>query len=161
MLSFSVNAQTGDSLLNQLSRKWLNAKAYTLQLAERMPDNNYTYKPVHEVMSFKEQLLHMAANIQWLSSTYLFSKKDDLKIDTANMDKPALIKHIAQVYDRALAAHYHLTEKQLNEVIPFFAGTMTRRQVLVLLHDHQTHHAGQLILYLRLNGIKPPNYIGW
>jgi len=31
----------------------------------------------------------------------------------------------------------------------------------VLLNDHQTHHRGQLVVYLRLNGIKPPAYIGW
>jgi len=24
-----------------------------------------------------------------------------------------------------------------------------------------THHRGQLVVYLRLNGILPPNYVGW
>lgn len=38
---------------------------------------------------------------------------------------------------------------------------MTRRQILLLLHDHQTHHIGQVIVYLRLKGIKPPAYVGW
>jgi hypothetical protein len=26
---------------------------------------------------------------------------------------------------------------------------------------HQTHHRGQLVVYLRLKGIKPPQYRGW
>jgi len=50
---------------------------------------------------------------------------------------------------------------QLDEKVKFFAGPMTRRQILILMHDHQTHHLGQLIVYLRLKGIKPPDYIGW
>lgn len=31
------NAQSTDSLLNQLARKWSNAKAYTLKMAALMP----------------------------------------------------------------------------------------------------------------------------
>jgi uncharacterized damage-inducible protein DinB len=161
LLPISIFAQTGDSLLNQLARKWLNAKMYTLKLAELMPEEAYHYKPVPEVMSFKEQLLHMADNMQWLSSSFLFSKKEAIKKDTAKMDKPAVIAYIATAYDQALLAHYKLSQKQLNEVVPFFAGPMTRRQILILMHDHQTHHAGQLILYLRLKGIKPADYVGW
>jgi uncharacterized damage-inducible protein DinB len=30
-----------------------------------------------------------------------------------------------------------------------------------LMHDHHTHHRGQIIVYLRLNGLKPPKYVGW
>lgn len=161
IFSLSLKAQSSDSLLSQLSRKWNNAKMHTLNLAASMPEDSYHYKPVPEVMSFKQQLLHMAANMQWLSSSFLYSKKEIVKSDTAGMDKAALLKHLSDAYDTALAAHYKLNEMQLNEVVPFFAGPMVRRQILILMHDHQTHHAGQLILYLRLKGIKPVDYVGW
>ena len=159
--SISANAQTNDSLLNQLSRKWVNAKLHTLKLAEQMPEEAFHYKPVPEVMNFKEQLLHMAINMQWLSSSFLFAKKETIKIDTAGMDKAAILKYVSDAYDKAGVAHLNLSQKQLNEMVPFFAGPMARRQILILIHDHQTHHAGQLILYLRLKGIKPVEYIGW
>ncbi len=111
-------------------------------------------------MSFKEQLLHIANNMKWLSSAFLFSQGSKQVSDTATMDKAAIIKVLSDAYDEALTAH-HLNEKQLNETVPFFAGPMTRRQILILMHDHQTHHVGQLIVYLRLKGIKPPAYVGW
>jgi uncharacterized damage-inducible protein DinB len=38
---------------------------------------------------------------------------------------------------------------------------MNKLQILNLLNDHQTHHRAQLIVYLRINGIKPPDYVGW
>jgi uncharacterized damage-inducible protein DinB len=59
------------------------------------------------------------------------------------------------------AAFFIINEKQLDEIVPFFAGPKARRQILILMHDHQSHHVGQLIVYLRLNGIKPPAYVGW
>ncbi|MGX5688737.1 DinB family protein [Arcticibacter tournemirensis] len=44
----------------------------------------------------------------------------------------------------------NVTDDQLDEQVKFFAGPMTRRQILILMHDHKTHHLGQLIVYLRL-----------
>ncbi len=160
--SFSVvlHAQSNDSLQVQLSRKWENAKAYTLKMADLMPAENYDFRAAAHVMSFKEQLLHIRDNMKWLSSAFLFSQGNKQVSDTATMGKEAIIKVLSHAYDEALTAH-HLNEKQLNEPVPFFAGPMTRRQMLILMHDHQTHHVGQLIVYLRLKGIKPPAYVGW
>ena len=40
-------------------------------------------------------------------------------------------------------------------------GKLNKYQFLNLIQDHQTHHVGQLIVYLRINNIEPPKYIGW
>ena len=45
--------------------------------------------------------------------------------------------------------------------VDFFAGPKTRSQIIQLVDDHHTHHRAQLIIYLRLLGIKPPRYVGW
>ncbi len=162
-LGFSISgkAQTNDSLLNQLSAKWKNAKTYALKVAELMPEEQYNFKPVPDEMSFAEQLLHIAQNMNWLSSAYLLGSKQNSKSDAKVLSKKSIINTISTTYDSALAVHYRLTPKQLDEVVPFFAGPKSRRQILILMHDHQTHHIGQLIVYLRLKGIKPPDYVGW
>ena len=156
-----ASGQPTDSLNIQLSRKWVNAKTYTLKMADLMPAEKYDFKAVAEVMSFKEQLLHIANNMKWLSTAFLLGQGNKQGADTASMDKAAVMKYISDAYDQGLSVHQMLSEKQLDEVVPFFAGPMTRRQILILMHDHQTHHVGQLIVYLRLNGIKPPAYVGW
>ncbi len=162
-LGFSINgkAQTNDSLLNQLSAKWKNAKIYALKVAELMPEEQYNFKPVPDVMTFGEQLLHIAQNMNWLSSAYLLGSKQNSKSEAKVLIKQSIINTISTAYDSAFSIHYRLTPKQLDEVVPFFAGPKSRRQILILMHDHQTHHIGQLIVYLRLKGIKPPEYVGW
>ena len=158
---FKLSAQnSNDSLVAQLSRKWTNAKVYALKMAELMPEEYYDFKPVPEEMSFNQQLLHIADNMEWLSSSYLFVPKRN-KIDTSTKGKAAVIKILSDAYDMGMMAHKNISAKQLDEVVPFFAEPMTRRQILILMHDHQTHHLGQLIVYLRLRGIKPPDYVGW
>jgi uncharacterized damage-inducible protein DinB len=156
-----ATAQSTDSLTIQLSRKWQNAKAYALKMADIMPAEYYSYRPVAEEMTFKEQLMHIAANMQWLSSAFLFNPETRQAPDTTKLDKAAVIKHLSNAYDQGLSTHHKLSAEQLDEVVPFFAGPMTRRQILILMHDHQTHHVGQLIVYLRLKGFKPPAYVGW
>lgn len=162
-LGFSINgkAQTNDSLLNQLSAKWKNAKTYALKVAELMPEEQYNFKPVPDEMSFGEQLLHIADNMNWLSSAYLFGSKQKNKNEAKLLSKQSIINTLSTAYDSALAVHYRLTSQQFDEVVPFFTGPKSRRQILILMHDHQTHHIGQLIVYLRLKGIKPPEYVGW
>ncbi|MDT8346268.1 MAG: DinB family protein, partial [Flavobacteriaceae bacterium] len=51
--------------------------------------------------------------------------------------------------------------RELSEKVNFFAGEKTKIQILNLLHDHVTHHRGQLVVYLNLKEIKPPRYTGW
>ena len=163
IISFSPllsNAQPMDSLLVQLARKWTNAKEYTLQMVDLMPAENFSFKPVAEEMSFKEQLLHIAKNMQWLSSAYLDINGSNAITNDSLLDKAALIKILSDAYDQAMMGH-HVDKKKLDEKVSFFSGPLTRRQILILMHDHQTHHVGQIIVYLRLKGIKPPAYVGW
>lgn len=154
-------AQAGDSLLTQLAQKWNNAKGYALDMAARMPDSAYHYRPTPEEMTFGEQLLHIAANINWLSNAYLFAAKPTTVENANTLSKAAIIGLVSAAYDTGYAAQQRLNATQLDDTVAFFAGDKTRRQILLLLHDHQTHHVGQLVVYLRLQGIKPPAYVGW
>jgi uncharacterized damage-inducible protein DinB len=158
---FTVKAQSADSLQVQLARKWVNSKVYALKLAALMPEDEYDFKASPEEMSFREQLIHIAENMTWLSSSYLLVDAPVKSTATQKLSKSEVLKLLGNAYDLGLEAHMKMNAKQLDEKVKFFAGPMTRRQILILMHDHQTHHLGQLIVYLRLKGIKPPDYIGW
>lgn len=157
----AATAQTLNNLQTQLSIKWANSKTYTLEMAELMPENKYDFRPSPEEMTFREQLLHIADNMTWLSSSYLFAEVPEKRRAELKLSKADVLKILAQAYVLGMKAHMKVADSQLDEQVKFFAGPMTRRQILILMHDHKTHHIGQLIVYLRLNGIKPPKYVGW
>ena len=118
----NVDAQVTDSLQAQLLRKWVNAKAYTLSLAELIPEQDYDFKPVPEEMSVREQLMHIAQNIKWLSSSYLSIKIPTEKKDTLRKSKAEILKIVADAYDFGAMAHQQLLITQLDEMVIFFAG---------------------------------------
>ncbi|QLE01235.1 DinB family protein [Galbibacter sp. BG1] len=156
-ISLYGNAQNPSVLA--FSEKWDNSKNYLLEIAKSLPEEKYSYKPTEREMSFKEQLLHIKQNMDWLGKAYFNAEiqEEDLK----NIDKQALIEALTHSFDSVKEAVLKTEESVFNEKIDFFAGEKTKWQILNLLQDHVTHHRGQLIVYLNLNNIKPPKYVGW
>lgn len=162
-LTISLKAQSADSLFMQAALKKLeHAKVYTLTVAKLMPDESYGFKPVPEEMSFARQLLHLSENLGWLTSLYL--KQDQNPVSKKELTitrKDSVIRVVQRSYDYAILALKEFDSNKLSEQVNFFAGPMNKLQIINLINDHQTHHRAQLMVYLRLKGIKPPSYVGW
>lgn len=161
-LQNDVNGQGVFSMEEHID-KWKNSMEYTLEVAHLMPDSLYNYKPTEEEMTFGEQLQHMAQNMTWLATAYLMDDQKYIKDEVFKKPlSPADIRSlISTSYEFSMQALQKIEIKNLDKSKDFFAGPKTIRQFIHLLHDHATHHRGQLMVYLRLNGIKPPKYRGW
>lgn len=152
------------SLLTELQTRLRNAKRYTLEVAERMPETLYDYRPTPEEMTFRAQTVHIAQNLTWLTSSYLTQTPSPLSaasLKASNQTKAEAIRMVTQAYDYAIEAIGAFDPAHFDKKVSFFAGPLTKRQIMLLVADHQTHHRAQLLVYLRLNGIKPPDYVGW
>lgn len=158
-----ARAQGADSLfMDAIILKLQRAKDYTLRVATLMPGEKYSYKPSPDEMSFGEQLLHISANMGWLCSSYLDGPENPVSAsDKKAANKEEVITVVSAAYEYAIKVLQSFNLKHLSNHVTFFAGPMNKLQIINLLNDHQTHHRGQLIVYLRLNGIKPPDYVGW
>lgn len=159
----NVHSQQHDSLfMVSAVTKLKNSKEYTLQVADLMPAQQYGFRPTKDEMSFGEQLIHISANLGWLTSSYLSEgvnpvSKEDSKIS----QKDSIRSVIVRTYDYAISVLQQFPIEQLGDSVKFFAGPMSKLQIINLVSDHQTHHRGQLLVYLRLSGLTPPKYIGW
>lgn len=157
-------AQSNQTLIESHLVKLSNAKTYTLAIAEKLAADKFDFKPVKEEMSFKEQLVHIGENIYWLSSIYINEEINPIntnKTRASEMNKEQVLEFVASAYDYAIKAMSEMDEKTLSKEFNWSGGKMNKFQFLNLIQDHQSHHVGQLIVYLRLNGVAPPRYIGW
>lgn len=164
LLASYAAAQSTDSLfLRTAYLKLERARDYTLEVARLMPAEKYSFRPTPEEMSFAEQVVHLAANLGWLSSSYLRQGEENpvSKEDFQQWEKEAVLAVVEKTYRYALDALRSLPSQRLDDSVEFFAGPMQTIQIVNLMNDHQTHHRAQLVVYLRLNGIKPPRYVGW
>ncbi|MEO8962685.1 MAG: DinB family protein [Ginsengibacter sp.] len=165
LFSFCIYAQSESALIiNSHVQKLENAKDYTIAVANLMPDSLYNYRPVPAEMSFGEQLIHITQNLYWLTSTYIAEVPNPYhptKDELSKLDKDSIINLVKDAYDFAISSISKMEIKTLSKEFKFSGENLNKYQFLNLIEDHQTHHRAQIVVYLRLNGIKPPKYIGW
>jgi uncharacterized damage-inducible protein DinB len=168
LIGVNTFAQNQSPFIKDALSKWKGMKSYTLAVAEAMPEDKFAYKPTPEEMTFGFQFVHMAGNMYFLSAKLIrgIAPPVDInsllaKVTEGKMSKKEIMELISNAFDYAEATIAQMTDKTLEEELDYWGGHSTKRKIVFLLNDHQTHHRGQLIVYLRLNGIKPPAYIGW
>ncbi len=159
ILGYSLSAQ--QAFLDEFQQKWNNARDYTVEAIELMPEAELDFKPTDGQRSFKEQVIHSCQNMMWLSTSYLGGAKGEVDVKKEVASKAALIEMVKRCFELSGKTAATLTPAQLEEEVSFFAGPMSKRQIMVLMNDHSTHHRAQLLVYLRLKGLKPPKYRGW
>lgn len=158
LVSLLANAQ--DTPITAFLEKWENSKNYLVEMAELMPEDAYDYKPTERQKTFREQLIHIKQNMDWLSTTYFSVEKKKTKEATLTT-KADIIAALKASFTQTAIMVKTAKESDLKDIVEFFAGPKTKLQILNLLQDHVTHHRGQLIVYLNLNNIEPPRYRGW
>jgi len=157
----SISAQAQDEFLSAIQEKWQNNKTYVLKCANLMPEDKYDFRPTPEVSTFREQLIHMMSNMNWITKDYLKSAGLQHDLKTIDPSKADLMVILEQAFDNAAAALSTVSASDLEGRVNFFAGEKNVLQMIELMDDHLSVHKGQLIVYLRLNGIAPPRFVGW
>lgn len=161
LLFVSATTSAQNQVTEAFLEKWTNSKTYLLEVAEAMPEDLYGYKPTEREMTFGQQLVHIKDNMEWLSNTYFTEEPYEKTKDAKSYSKEETIILLERSFDQVYEIIEKSDPKLLDEKKAFFAGPKTRLQILNLLQDHVTHHRGQLLVYLNLNNIQPPKYVGW
>lgn len=157
----TINVSAQQEVTKAFVEKWDNSKTYLLDMAKAMPEEYYNYKPTEREMTFKEQLIHILENMDWLSTTYFTTEKYTKKNRVDLVSKQQLLEEINVAFDKAKNRVQGYKDADLTQKVDFFAGPKLKLQILNLMQDHVTHHRGQLIVYLNMNQIQPPKYVGW
>ena len=127
-----------------------------------MPEENYGFKPEGDAMTFGGQLLHIVDNISFLTRLISGESKtfyERSQAELLNKDQVIEILENANDYVGKLIAE--ISTDDLNAAIEFRNLEMSKENIFYLLRDHQVHHRGQCIVYLRLVSVKSPPYVGW
>src|SRR5207249_2851764 len=114
------------------------------------------YKPTPEIATFRDQLIHVAGVTQRFIDTSKGVKTEAGHAKaTTKADVIALLKQTFQTAQETLGS---LNDAQLLEQVKFpFGDRMVTRFTFWQgpLYQVRNHH-GQLVVYLRMNGIVPP-----
>ena len=156
------NTQTQSLIKTAFLEKWENSKTYLLEIAKTMPEDLYDFAPTERQKTFQQQLIHIKDNMEWLSTSYIQNPKGKFERTIKNpYTKAEIINLLENGFDKAAEIVKDMPEESKQDTVQFFSGPLNKLQILNLMQDHVTHHRGQIIVYLNLNGISPPDFVGW
>ena len=162
-LTTTVFAQQHDFIKDYLERLE-NSRNYLILVAETMPADKYNFKASPESLTFAENLMHIGFAIDWHSQSLLGGREarvwsTDTIFKVADRSKEEMIARIDTTFEEAIQLIREFDPAQLDDELDYFGLSRTKRQIFLLLADHITHHRGQMLVYMRLNGLVPPRYV--
>ena len=127
-----------------------------VRAAQKMPEENYSFKPTPEVRSFGQLVGHVAdANYMFCSqaSGEANPMKDIEKTKTSKADLVFAIKDAVAYCNRAYDS---MTDAKGSEMVKLFGLNLAKLTLFSLNTAHTDEHYGNMVTYLRLKGIVPP-----
>ena len=149
-----------------LDRSVGNLEREFVPAAEAMPEDKFGFAPTNGefkgVRTFAQQIKHVAAVNYELAAAILEEKPP---VDIGDESGPAAIttkadtlKYLKESFEYVHKAMATINEKNVTETVksPFGEGSVSRLGLATMVTSHGFDHYGQMVVYLRMNGIVPP-----
>ena len=162
LLAFSASTlhaqSSADQSVGTARALWQQLSGYVTQAAEDMPEAKYSFKPTADVRTFGELIAHVAG------SQYMFcaaaagdSARAEDDIEKKKMTSTADLVAAMRASNAYCARAYQQTDDASTGKVKLFGQERTRLYALMLNATHDAEHYGNLVTYLRLNGMVPPS----
>ena len=145
------------SFLTPTKATWDSTRTLVLDLAEVVPEDKYDFKPTPAVRTFREVLIHLIGeNYTFFSRVSGDNLGSNARFDTLK-SRAEIMKALRESYDYGGQVWAGLTEEKALEMVAGRGGQQVQRWAAILgvIQDNMNHY-GNLVVYLRLNGIVPP-----
>ena len=154
----ALRAQTVNPLSTELKTAYTRVKTNFIKAAEKMPEDQYDFKPTPDIQSFKERVAHIAvSNMGPCSALSGAPKSIDAKTLKTKADVVTALKDSFAACD---AVFDNLTDA---DAVTMVVGRGPARSKLALgygLVGHTNELYGYICVYMRLKGIVPPSSEG-
>jgi uncharacterized damage-inducible protein DinB len=150
-------AQQG-TLASDLQQDWDRQRETIVNAVDAMPADKFTFKATEPQRDFGGHAMHIVEINQMLLAT-LGGKTPAPSINLKATSKADILTALRQSFDYGAAVLKEFNDEQLVARIappPFLGPSMSRVGVLSFLGQHTMDTYGQIVVYLRLNGVVPP-----
>lgn len=144
-------------LSGSAKRQYTQFKNFIVASAEKMPEENYGYKPVDTVRSYGQLVGHVADAQYLFCSAIRGEKAPDLKIEQSKTTKTDLVASLKDAFTYCDKAYDGMSDASGAEIIKFFGSDAPKLGVLYFNNMHNAEHYGNLVTYLRMKNIVPPS----
>lgn len=137
-------------------------KTAIIKSAEKMPAEDYAFRPTPDVRSYAELIAHVTDANYLFCTASIGDRNQGPKLEEQVKKNPAMAKAaIVEALTASFAycdkAFTALTDANAAETIKFFGSDRARIGVLSFETSHLFEHYGNIVTYLRMKKIVPPS----
>jgi uncharacterized damage-inducible protein DinB len=136
---------------------YTRVKGIVVRSAEKMPEENYSFKPVDTVRSYGQIVGHLADAQYLFCSLALGEKAPGLDIEHTKTSKADLVAALNTAFAYCDKAYDSMTDASAAQTIKLFGNDAPRMSALIVNNMHNMEHYGNLVTYMRMKGIVPPS----
>jgi uncharacterized damage-inducible protein DinB len=134
-----------------------NMQDKIMKSAAVMPESKYSYRPTKDVRSFAEILNHVG-DISYILCANAKGEAPPAMAG-AKGSKAEIISYLKGAFEYCDGVYSGFTDAHLNDPADFFGFKTNKMFILTQVGNHDALHYGNLVTYLRLNGVEPSG--GW
>jgi uncharacterized damage-inducible protein DinB len=149
-----------DLLVKDATGQWKQASSNVLKAAQKMPVEKYDYKASPEVRTFGGFVGHVADAAVMFCAAAAGEKKTPPGAEKTMKTKEALVAALTESIAYCDKVYAGLTAASSLETVKFFGQDRTRVGVLFFNNMHTYEHYGNIVTYMRANGLVPPSSEG-
>ena len=158
LLATAAVALAQDNPLSGFNKRvYGRVEGVLLRSAEKMPEENYSFKPTQAVRSFGQILGHVADAQYMFCSIALGEKNPAPKIEETKTSKADLTAALKDAFAYCDKAYDGMTDASGAQIIKLFGGDTPKLGVPTANNLHALEQYGNLVTYLRLKNIVPPS----
>jgi uncharacterized damage-inducible protein DinB len=131
-------------------------KTILVSSAEKMPEENYNFKPTDSVRSYGQIVGHLADAQYNFCALALGENNPGLKIEQTKTTKADLVAALKGALAYCDKAYDGMTDASGTQTVKLFGMDMPKFGVLNINNAHDMEHYGNLVTYMRLKNIVPP-----
>jgi len=161
LLAVALHAQSANPLSTELLQSYNIVRTNLLKMAQRMPEQSYSYKPTPDVETFARRVAHIAgANLRTCAGLKGETKSVNLGGRTS---KSELLAALEESFAYCDAVFGSLTDRTAMEMVNGRIGSpptpdpRTRLSTMWNVVRHSNEMYGYMSVYLRMNGVVPPS----
>ena len=136
---------------------YAHVKDVLLRSAEKMPEENYNFKPTDTVRSYGQIVGHVADAQYILCSIALGEKNPAPKIEQTKTSKADLIAALKEAFAYCDKAYDGMTDASASQMVKLRGNDTPKLGVLTFNSMHDMEHYGNLVTYMRMKNIVPPS----
>ena len=154
----TLSAQNANPFSAETKQSYAGIKSILTKAADKMPEENYSFKTVPAVRTYGEMIGHVA-DIQVMLCGLV--KGEQKRGDAGNKKtKAELVAALKASFDYCDPIYNSMTDAMGAERVMMFGRQMTKLGVLNFNVEHDNEMYGTMVAYLRIKGIVPPSSEG-